>query len=85
MSIEAKEATKFQRGLCADIRHAFGGTQSVDYAIVVQQAYAIKRDCDEWGWHKLPRRKHVHLKVPQIVIIGNGQLDQKKKNKQSTM
>ena len=69
MSTEAKKVVKFQRGLCADIRQAFGGTQSVDYATVVQRAYAIERDR---GWHKMPRREQVHLKVPQIARIGSG-------------
>ena len=77
MSTEVRKTVKFQRGLRADIRHVFGGTRSVDYATIVQRAHAIKRDRDEWGWHKLPRRKHVHLKVPQIVRIGSGQSDQK--------
>ena len=47
MSTEAKKVAKFQRGLHADIRHAFGGTQSMDYATVVQRAYTIERDHKE--------------------------------------
>ena len=48
VSTEARKAAKFQRGLRADIRHAFGGAMSVDYATIVQRAYAIERDRNEW-------------------------------------
>ena len=72
VSTKAKKVAKFQRGLRANFCHAFGGAQSVAYATVVQRAYTVKRDRDEWGWHKLPRRKQVHLKVPQIARIGSG-------------
>ena len=48
VSTEARKAAKFQRGLRADIRHAFRGAMSVDYATVVQLAYAIERDRNEW-------------------------------------
>ena len=47
VSTEAEKAVKFQRGLRADICHTFGGALSEDYAIVVQRAYAIKRDYNE--------------------------------------
>ena len=48
MSTKAKKAAKFQRGLRAAFLCAFRGTQSVDYATVVQRAYAIERDRKEW-------------------------------------
>ena len=35
VSTEAKKAAKFQRGLHVDIRHAFGGALSVDYATTI--------------------------------------------------
>ncbi|XP_052171561.1 uncharacterized protein LOC127787543 [Diospyros lotus] len=48
VSTEAKKAAKFQRGLRANIRHTFGGALSVDYATVVQRAYTIEWDRNEW-------------------------------------
>ena len=48
VSTEVRNAAKFQKGLRADIRHAFGGAMSVEYATVVQRAYAIERDRNEW-------------------------------------
>ena len=48
VSTEAKKAAKFQRRLRADIRYTFGGVLSVDYAMVVQRAYATERDRNEW-------------------------------------
>ena len=48
MSTEAKKVAKFQRGLRADIRHAFGGALSAEYAMVVHRAYTIMWDRNEW-------------------------------------
>ena len=48
MSTEAKKVAKFQRELRAAFLYALGGAQSVAYATVVQQAYAIERDRKEW-------------------------------------
>ena len=48
VSTKAKKAAKFQRGLHMDIRHAFGGALSKDYATVVQGAYTIERDHNNW-------------------------------------
>jgi len=48
VSTEAKKAAKFQSGLRAEIRHAFGGVMSMEYATIVQRAYAIERDQNEW-------------------------------------
>ena len=48
VSTEARKAAKFQRGLRADIRHAFGGGTSVEYATVIQRVYAMERDLNEW-------------------------------------
>ena len=48
ISIKEKKASKFQRGLCLEIRHAYGGVRVTYYPIVVQRAYAIKRDGGEW-------------------------------------
>jgi len=42
VSIEAKKAEKFQRGLRADIQHALAGVRILDYSIVVERAYAIE-------------------------------------------
>ena len=36
VSTEARKAAKFQRGLRADIRQAFGGAMSVEYATKFQ-------------------------------------------------
>ncbi|XP_052198293.1 uncharacterized protein LOC127805580 [Diospyros lotus] len=48
ISIEEKKASKFQRGLRPEIRHAYGGARVIDYPTVVQRAYAIERDHGEW-------------------------------------
>ena len=57
MSTEAKKASKFQKGLCADIHHAFREVQSGDYAIVVHYAYAIKRDQNEWRMTQAAKKR----------------------------
>ncbi|XP_052204027.1 uncharacterized protein LOC127809303 [Diospyros lotus] len=48
ISTEEKKASKVQRGLCPEIRHAYGGVRVTDYPTVVQRAYAIEHDRGEW-------------------------------------
>ena len=55
ISTEVQKAAKFQRGLRADIRHTFAGVRVVDYATVVQRAYAIERDQNEIKGQQTPK------------------------------
>ena len=73
VSTKARKAAKFQRALRADIRHAFGGAMSVDYATVIQRAYAIERDRNEWRGRRQRRKEPIRIRSHPATRKGRGQ------------
>lgn len=56
VSSEEMKAAKFQRGLRAEIRYALAGVRIPDFSTVIQRAYAIERDQNEFKNRQASRK-----------------------------
>lgn len=57
VSSEDMKAAKFQRGLRAEIRYALAGARIPDFATIVQRAYAIEKDQNEFKTSQTSRKR----------------------------
>ena len=51
---ETRKVSKFERGLCPEIRYAMAGVRAEDFSTVVRRAYAIEKNIEEAKRSKLP-------------------------------